>query len=263
MANDLSRVNAATTLRNYLVNLRDSIVHSYSDIWPLTVEHVLCRCERYIEQLDGCDFPTYRYLLFLHEMGVCRNSFTLADSLRYMCVDDYAVDAVLINQMVASLQQPVFQRYASICDPRANVRADDIDIEMNQKKLVQSLVRTQLDCFWLPSQYGNAAVREALVLLHEDLIAACFPGLFGALRWHYREFLAEKKIVGSFCRVLWENEARFFELEPAFQEFFREYLTRLVVAISGSAELPLDSLHRTYAETCSKWASLPGTRSQV
>lgn len=262
MANDLSRANAATTLRNYLVNLRDSIVHSYSDIWPLTVEHVLCRCERYIEQLDGCDFPTYRYLLFLHEMGLCRNSFTLADSLRYMCVDDYAVDAVLLNQMIASLQQPVFQRYASICDSRTNVRADGIDIEMNQKKLVQSLVRTQLACFWLPSQYGNAAVREALVLLHEDLIAACFPGLFGALRWHYREFLAEKKIEGSFCRTQWENEARFFELEPTFQEFYREYLTRLVVAISGSAELSLDSLHHAYTEACNKWSSLAETRTQ-
>ncbi len=252
MTNDLSKVNPALTLRDYLATLRESIVRSSSGIWPITVEHVLCSCERYIEQLDGSDSPTYRYLFFLHEMGLCKNSFTLADSLRYMCVDDYAVDAVLFNEMVASLQKPVFQRYASYCDSRTNPSYDGVDYEASQKKLVQRLVHMQLDCFLGPSQFGNAAAREALVLFHEDLIAACLPSLFETLRWHYREFLAEKRIEGSFCHSQWEDGARFFELEPAFQEFYREYLTRLLVKNTGSSELPIDSLRSAYSETCQK-----------
>ncbi len=218
--------------RNFGTNTRDAILAKHSailefeaGIWPVVSEHLLYFCEQEIQEITGRQ--SKQYLQFLHKSGICKCSFTLSDSLRYIAVDDYSVDPDLFNAMVKSLQRPVFDTYAKHFEADLiairNVELDNVVI----KEFIRKSVFRHLESFLNPSQHGNAAVRESKCLFTEELVAGLFPELSTSLGWNYEQFLTDNNCKKGFCQEQWECNARFFDLEPDFQAFWLEYLSMI------------------------------------
>lgn len=198
---------------------------SANDIWPITNEHLLYYCETCLQTLSGMSFQ--RYLQYLHSMGICKCSFTLADSLRHIAVEDYAVDHILFSEMLQGLQKPIFREYAKSISAQLDM-LKKIDVEDDSCcHVIKIGVFRHLEAFLYPSQYGNAAVRETIARFIEQMIARLFPKLFMKLGWRYEQFLSEAGCDKGYCRVQWEGGASFFELEPDFQAFWLTYLSSI------------------------------------
>jgi len=224
MDQQTSLIDLGEAIVNKLISIRQDLLLGDGPKWSLTSEHVLHHIETSVSRLLGSQFGGY--LAFLRSKNLTKCSFTVADSFRYIAADDFAVDPELFESVVAAAQTQVFHAYLTHLKNVPPASFASVNRELIAP-WIEKCVFFHLESFSIPSKFGNAAIREAIAQVHEDVVASVLPSLNEQLGWNYSSFLRSKDISTSYCHANWENGFRFFDLDATFPAIWLEYLSAL------------------------------------
>lgn len=210
----------ANMMVSILLKEYEALCRLSCDQWCLSLEHTIHVIEQDLKYL--CSFEP-KYQKFLHESGLSKNSYSLADGMRHLSSLDRAKDPTLFQAVVRGAIVPALQSFS---DRHLPSRLGKVNLD-NCVAWVPSSCSEMLSYGIMPSRYGSALMREANALYFEKMLRSISPELYARLHLHYDRFLLEKECPNGFVRFNWENQIGFHEIEKMFSDHWSEYLERI------------------------------------
>lgn len=205
-------------LIDMILRLLDQAYSSESE-WCLSVEHKIHALQGYLCELSHT--TGMPYTKYLRTKGFSRNGFTIAMAMRYLAVEDYAEDPILIDKSILGALKPVLSDYK---DSSCRLRVDTVRPDADIQAWLKMRIREHILAARTPSPLGNAVTKEVVVSLNEHLLRSVFPELHKEIGWHLLEFLKAKDVVAGFARQSWEAHTSLFDIDLEFSEFWNFYL---------------------------------------
>jgi hypothetical protein len=226
--------------------LKDELVRCLTksqSFWGISIEHRVVCLTAYIEFLS--ENADYDYRLFLRSNGFSRNGRLLAEAMRYVAIEDFAVNPSLHSSVISAALQPIFQAFQDKILPLAPIIVNPA----KKVELLRRIITDHVDWLVRPNQYGNAIEIEAKLLLDEQIIKSVCNDVFQKLNWRYLIYLNSIEIEFSFTQTHWHKRSSYFELDGWFPEIWERYLTQL---------LPTNKSLSTFAELRQEWLNCLG-----